>query len=131
MYYSSSADPDNSYCQMEERIICPVCLKETVYTIKNREFVSLFTCDHCGFKTTDIKSFTINSSQTVQTAQQYTPDFNRMFFDSIHKQFVCPKCGNRNIHVKSGMFSDLYICEKCGHEARTIEDIPSYMIETK
>lgn len=30
----------------------------------------------------------------------------------------CPKCGSHDVHVKSGMFTDLYTCNKCGCEWR-------------
>lgn len=30
----------------------------------------------------------------------------------------CPYCGSTDIHIKSGMFTDLYICNKCKKEWR-------------
>lgn len=31
---------------------------------------------------------------------------------------ICPKCGNKDIFVKRGMMTDLFICRKCGYEWR-------------
>lgn len=30
----------------------------------------------------------------------------------------CPNCISTNIHIKSGMFCDLYICQDCFYEWR-------------
>jgi len=35
----------------------------------------------------------------------------------------CPKCKKDTIHVKCGMFCDLYICDNCGYETRNKEEI--------
>lgn len=35
----------------------------------------------------------------------------------------CPKCNSEKIRVKSGIFTDLYICEDCGFETRNYYEI--------
>ena len=35
----------------------------------------------------------------------------------------CPKCKKDTIHVKCGMFCDLYICDNCGYETYNENEI--------
>lgn len=37
-------------------------------------------------------------------------------------KYICPKCKSEHVHIKSGMFTDLFICEDCGYESRDEKD---------
>ena len=45
-----------------------------------------------------------------------------MEVDYVFKKYSCPKCNSDKMRIKSGMFTDLYICENCGYESRDIND---------
>lgn len=42
-------------------------------------------------------------------------------YDAKRFAYICPKCKGERIHVKSGMFIDLYTCKDCGYETRKLE----------
>lgn len=35
----------------------------------------------------------------------------------INSKIYCPKCGNTEVEVHSGMFLDRYVCKQCGYES--------------
>lgn len=66
---------------------------------------------------------------TTENNIEQQRDFNRMFFNPDHNEYTCPRCGSKDIQIKMCTFENLYLCSKCGHEARNIEIIPDYMIK--
>lgn len=46
----------------------------------------------------------------------------KMIYCKTTDELKCPICGSKHICIKSGMLTDLYICENCGFESRDLID---------
>lgn len=51
-----------------------------------------------------------------------------MLYDDINKKFICPRCGHSHVRIKPGVFVDMYICEDCDLESRTLKVVKSNLI---